>query len=87
MPRTSSIIEDNDAPERNLWDALEWLYIASNEQKVINRMQELETLEFKERKNWEEHLKKFHDTLSKFLLLEKNTTEEKKKSKLKRNLP
>lgn len=48
MAQISNIIDDDDRSAKDLWDALARLYTALNEQTVINLLQELETLMYKE---------------------------------------
>jgi len=87
MAQTSSIIDDEDKTAKDLWDSLSALYTTSNEQTVINLMQELENLEYKEDGNWEVHLNKFHEILGKLASLGKPIADQEKVSKLIRTLP
>lgn len=58
------------------------LYTSSNEQAIINYLQVLEILKFKEGLNWMRHLNKFHDILSKPASLDKAASDSEKLSKL-----
>lgn len=87
MAQVSSIIDDDKGTAKELWDALAKIYTTSNEQTVINLVQELETLEFKDGSSWEEHLNKFHLILGKLAALDKPVPTDEKSSKLIRTLP
>ena len=87
MAQTSQIIDNEDATAKDLWDAISSLYTMSNEQAVINLMQELESLEYKNDGNWETHLNKLHEILGKLASLGKPVPDDQKISKLIRTLP
>lgn len=87
MAQTSSIIDDDNGTAKDLWEAIASLYTTSNEQTVLNLMNELEQLEFNEQDSWETHLNKFHDILGRFAALRKAIPDTEKSSKRISTLP
>lgn len=85
--QTISIIDDEGARAKDLWDAIDRLHTSSNEQTIPNPMREPESLESKEGSKWEEHLNRFHDILGSLASLEKAIPEHEKSPKLIRTLP
>lgn len=58
------------------------MYTTSNEQTVINLVQEFEALKHKEGFNWNDHLNNFHEIFNNLAVLEKSFADEERYSKL-----
>lgn len=87
LQQTREIVDDDDQSTKALWDELKKIDTTSNTQTILNIRNELDSLRYKDREDWDSHVCKFLGIISKLATYDDEVPEAEKVTKLVRTLP
>ena len=78
VSQTRAIIDEDGKSAKELWDELEKIYTESSAQRIQNITQQLESLIFEDKEDWDEHVSRFLSICDELALYDKEVSDDDK---------